>query len=371
MTQKKLWLLSPQDTLLFGDGRPSGFGDAMQTLPLPLPSTLAGFVRTKLGTSSAGKFEWSYERALAQQVYGPWLCELDALGSSPAEQLFPAPLDSVLFEADDPATARQWRLQPMQRPAPGRTDLSDDYQLVGFPHAEGRNPGKPVRSPSLWSWSRLRAWLESSSHAEVVTLSELGLDALPQELRTHVGINPEAQTAADGALFQTQQLRFQRRVDGVTRSFAILFGTPEQVDAERLSGHGMLGGERRIAHVSALADQWPQAPQWTPHDNRVRMILLTPAIFRQGWRPDDETLGQGAKLIAAKVGRPVPVSGWSFKDRGPKPTRYMAPAGSVYWIELAQGVDVQRWVEQRQFSAICDDPQDNLDGFGLIAIGRG
>lgn len=369
----KLWEIEAQDTLTFGDGKSAGFGEPMQTLPMPLPSTIAGFVRTRLGTNAQGKFEWTHAQARAQEVFGPWLASLDMWSESIKEHYFPAPLDAVFFSQEGQSDKlRRLQLAPCSPQAGEQTNLSDEYQLVGFKKPQTSNPGKPARGPLMWSWSELKRWLEAPDEDALINPSSLGISALPKERRIHVSIDPEQLTAADGALFQTEQLRFIRKLETTKapqwQRLSIIFGTRGEADPSRLVGASTIGGERRIAHVRSSQSDALTPPQ-LKGASLVRVVLLTPALFEQGWRPSAETLGPHAKLIAAKVGRPVPVSGWSFEHRGPKPTRYMAPAGSVYWIELTQ--DAQAWIDARQLTSISDDTQDQRDGFGLIAIGRG
>ena len=55
------------------------------------------------------------------------------------------------------------------------------------------------------------------------------------------------------------------------------------------------------------------------------MLLTTPAWFN-GWNPS------GIEPIAAAVGNGQAVSGWDLAAGGPKPNRFMVPAGSVYFL---------------------------------------
>lgn len=49
----------------------------------------------------------------------------------------------------------------------------------------------------------------------------------------------------------------------------------------------------------------------------------------------------------------------------------MAPAGSVYWVEFDDNQAAKAWASAHHFKTISDNEQDQRDGFGLIAIGRG
>ena len=102
---------------------------------------------------------------------------------------------------------------------------------------------------------------------------------------------------------------------------------------------------------------------------RLRVVLTTPAIFKDGAVP--ATI-RGARVVAACVGRPEVISGWDFsKSNGgaPKATRRMAPAGSVYWVELDAGQNRNAWIGDAWMKSVSDDAQDQRDGFGVAVVG--
>jgi len=75
-------------------------------------------------------------------------------------------------------------------------------------------------------------------------------------------------------------------------------------------------------------------------------------------------------LRAAAVGRPLTLSGWDLKERAPKPTRRLAPEGSVYHLSLGGTPEERRaWVQRTWWSAVSDNEQDRLDGLGLAVVG--
>jgi len=115
---------------------------------------------------------------------------------------------------------------------------------------------------------------------------------------------------------------------------------------------------------------------------KVRMVLATPAIFFDGWKPgwlngwpedkvpdfwpDDLKL----KLISACIDRWKPISGWSLEkgSRGPKEIRRLVPAGSVYFFEVLSG-KAEDLVKSLWLRSVCDKDQDRRDGFGLAVWG--
>ncbi len=90
-----------------------------------------------------------------------------------------------------------------------------------------------------------------------------------------------------------------------------------------------LGGEGRHASLSCLPEpfSWPDVK---PEAGKKPLLLLTtPCAFQAGWRP---TCLDGL-VTAAAVPPAQPFSGWDLARGGPKPTRFAAPAGAVYFLE--------------------------------------
>jgi CRISPR-associated protein Cmr3 len=99
--------------------------------------------------------------------------------------------------------------------------------------------------------------------------------------------------------------------------------------------------------------------------SRLRVVLLTPAIFHNGSAPDKIL---GARVVASAVGRPEVSSGWDYKRKRPKSSRRMASARSVYWVDLGD-VPKRDWIERAWMQNISDDEQERRDGFGLAVVG--
>jgi CRISPR-associated protein Cmr3 len=146
------------------------------------------------------------------------------------------------------------------------------------------------------------------------------------------------------------------------------------------------GGERRLVHWQSKAqgpDGWSCPPSLvealtkTPY---LRMVLATPAVFKGGWKPG--WLGDGLngtppvagappmRLVGACLDRWRPISGWDMRVRARKGIRRLVPAGGVYFFradaQLTADVARRLWLQP-----VCDEPQDQRDGFGLALWGVG
>lgn len=125
----------------------------------------------------------------------------------------------------------------------------------------------------------------------------------------------------------------------------------------------------------------------------VKWTLLSPCLFKRGWLPgwiaDDrvmlprETLvrevgekradfkkrqaanvGIEAKLIAARIGKPVVFSGWNLSEGGPKANQTAVPAGSSYVFECAS-VDEARVLARQLNYPLRHSDEHGEKGFGI------
>lgn len=419
-----LYVIEPRDPLIARDGRPAGFGGTFSTLRFPTPSTIAGAARTRMA-SVDGAFacpEEELDRLLAIPVHGPLLAEIADTEGAALTWLAPAPRDAVLFSAEEapgkgePRKAVLRRLLPIEMPPGCAVDKLENPHLLlaGFaPPILGKKPlGRP---PAFWRWDHYLAWLGAPQAAKAIDLQDgvtldpeaLGLCDLLRERRAHLAIQPGERVGVEGYLFQTEGLRFlQRRAHHEASRFdthrlALTLRTPGGEIAGRqvklVPEVAPLGGDRRLARWRAVSDDWPGLPepilQSIKASRRARLCLLTPAAFSGGGLPGwngEEIPGASrvkVRVRCACVPRAEVISGWDLRahnDKGKpgraKPTRRLAPAGSVYFVELEADDDeaVATWCKAVWLQPISDtwvkpdgtkDTQARRDGFGLAALG--
>lgn len=392
------WIIEPRDPLIVRDGRPFGPnpGARAQTLPFPFPTTTTGGVRTRHGQDSSGIFRANPNDVKRIAVRGPLLVEVtdDAMIS---DWLLPAPADVLVLKADitDPATAdncqenekciKRRRLIPLETPAGCSTNLPTGLALVGLTQ---HDPSKPEKeAPRYWHWSVYKEWL-TNPQDDVMPLAALGHRGPATDQRTHVGIKSQTLTNEDGALFQTRGLEFVGV--GEKLSEARRLGIAVETEAEMETGIAPLGGERRLMHWQTSPTPLPTMPEQLKKDiveaEACRIVLLTPAYFKnneqQGWHPTHlltPAHGVTPTLKAVSLPRYQVVSGWDFaymnpndnNRRGrPKPTRRLAPAGTVFFLKLeGEQSDILQWLDDVWLKSVSDGQQERLDGFGLAVVG--
>ncbi|MCS6787457.1 MAG: hypothetical protein NZ524_10545, partial [Thiobacillaceae bacterium] len=100
-----------------------------------------------------------------------------------------------------------------------------------------------------------------------------------------------------------------------------------------------------------------------------KLVLTTPGLFAQGWRPDLPP-ALAARLVCAAVPRFEVVSGWDLAAWAPKLAQRAVPAGAVYWFEdfagdadmLAEWVAGGLWGENA-------DPRRRAEGYNNALLG--
>jgi len=393
--------MTPLDPLVARDGRPFGArqGNRMRGLPWPLPSVVAGSFRTALVKSSAGL---DFSGRIPQR-----LMQIAVAGAFPVYGgglYLPAPNDAVAEPNENgKEIKRLHRVVP--QPITGGCDLSEDgLQPVMLSESQARKDFKPAQVPAWWPVGKYAEWLLGNE----VCFDSSFLHNPIQETRDHVSLEAERGAAAEAQIFATAGLnmthlpRFDvdgsrpvhKRLAEITLSSRITIPASETAltIAQQFAIWHPLGGERRMVHwqqVEAQPTGWncPATIRSTlATATKVRMVLATPAVFKDGWKPGWLTNGrEGAlsgvklKLVGASIGRWKAVSGWSLArindegqidpsgKPGPKPIRRMVPAGSVYFFECEQGAAgtlADLWLH-----SVSDDPQEQRDGFGLATWG--
>ncbi|MGE3965950.1 MAG: type III-B CRISPR module-associated Cmr3 family protein [Planctomycetota bacterium] len=347
------WIIDAIDPLFFGDGRSVGTGE-VNGRALPPPQVVAGLARTRQGLGSNGAWVGDPDNAKRIAVRGPFPALLSRDGSV-EEWLFPRPTDALLLEGGlrrlVPLDLTDWGLRSN---LPGA-----DLAPVGLALAD---PSKPKPMKALWRWSEMERWLSIPDAPGEIR----GVAAPPLETRVHVAIDPATGHALEGALFSTAGRRM------VTEEGSIGLGL--QTSATILAGAAPAGGERRMVHWRSASKSLPSAPEAVLNSaeaGAVRVLLATPAIFQQGWRPERLfDVPPGSALVAASVGRAEVVSGWDLATNKARPTRRCAPAGSVYFLRLGGDAAARRaWAKAAWLEPRADADTDRVDGYGSVLLG--
>jgi len=345
------------DALSFRDARPFNTTRYAES-GLPSPQTFAGAIRTfllrahnvdlKQFGNNVKKYG-SFDRALDHEddivsglkkmkVNGPWL-------RKNGETLVPVPSNLRVNKQQSSANESQplVRMDPLRRLPPGWNSKN-----------LGLHP--------LWSYGRdshgtargyiTQAGLRTFLKGDIPTSDELiTRDQLYQiDRRVGIAIDPKTNTASDGMIYTSGMLvlntdvEFCGEISGDDALIAPLLKRRETILK--------FGGEGRYVVISEHEeDFWPNDISHDKGDGYL-LLLTTPAYFN-GWKPLD------VSCIAASVSHPEGISGWDLARGGPKPNRFMVPAGTVYFLSKDTPIPPSL-VEYR----------DELEGWGHFLIGN-
>jgi len=404
-----MWLLiEPTDVWLFRDARPFTGGESFRATGVfpPLPPTVYGALRGAL-MAEKGISPAQYQVAVgnpsnpnpAEQelqelirwigtpdrpgelvLRGPFLAEREPEDSERWRIYLPAPLDLVIrgqdlgflklkeipqdAQTNWPSDAQGFRLPWLKEPggdAGGKWIRADGLKK----YLQGQNPPGPLRSLDHFCKSETRVGLQIS----------------------------DRRTAEEGMLYM---MHYARMEPG--RALVVYVDGDGQSPPFSNEGTLLLGGESRTALYRKLSDDNLVAGedknlfQVSPslQETRFKLVFLTPAPFRRGWIPDfitddlndwsgeirDDQAGPSVRfrLVAASIGKPVPIGGWDMVNRRPRPLRRAVPAGSVYYFEILNapsGTNPLKAIAERYHFRSVFEPQSEeaKKGLGVTVVG--
>lgn len=384
------YLITPKAPLVFRDAKPFGASEEMaiaETIPFPLPSTIAGAIRTAWAETQGSQYDYpnNAEKLVKKRVLGPLLTRTNT-ETSESEVLYPVPADSLCLN-DDNEGKKIFRMYPesIDNEDAG-TDLPNNLLPVFLDTESKAKPAKDA--PKYWTQEAMTSWLKDSTQAIDANSQVV---SLPIETRTHVGIDYKTKSNLKSHLFHTSGLDFSATQKPRQQS-----AKPEQLGWNKYQ-YGLLnwfqedmpdcyrtiGGEARLGHIQKQQDLWPNCPKELTKAfiqyNSFRLILATPAIFNNGYLPawlDDElkgTLGNmQVQLRAVSIARWQAGTSWDMADpkskkgKGMRAIKRLAPAGSVYWFDILNGGQGAELTEH-WLTSISDER--GKDGYGLILPG--
>ncbi|MBI4612630.1 MAG: type III-B CRISPR module-associated protein Cmr3 [Planctomycetes bacterium] len=376
-----IYEIVPEDVLLFRDARPFSAGDdhhAHSQFPPP-PSVLYGALRTAgialhtdLATFADLDRQGDWRKVYGTPQHPGSLSQRGPLLFCGEKVLFPAPAD--VLKAKDP---------PKDPPdSPRWTRMAPPREVVAV-----QGSVDPRLSP-LWSrasgiWEEAKEFFD---RGEIETyllgrVPERGAGAPPGltrlEPRSGIRLGRDSRTVEEGHLYTADFVRIADPDDPLAAAgFLTVIEGDEAAELPK-EGWLRLGGESRPARYQRrdeTSDPWPEGH--VEEGRRFTWYLLTPALFRNGWRPaairaegDSYVLEQGpvrARLAGAALGRAPRIGGWNLATNLPRPLRRAVAAGSVYFFELLEGTpdDVLSLFHGKNLS---DDRA--VEGFGLTLVG--
>jgi len=197
-------------------------------------------------------------------------------------------------------------------------------------------------------------------------MSFLPLDSyVKNEPKIGIGRSNETLSCEEGKLYRVDMKRLN------DLKLVVEFEGLEMPEAGCLQ----LGGEGKSARFQKIEGLKVKSPVFAKDDRCFKLILTTPAIFKQGWLPEwinqenfEAITGElKFKLLTAAIGKSVLVGGFDLKAKRPKPAYQAVPAGSVYYFELLKG-SMEKILELFYGKNISEIYPEQ--GFGMCYVGK-
>jgi len=420
----KNWIVEPRHGFFAKDARGwfAGTGNHGNSLPWLYPTTLRGAICSAIGR----EIEQQHGRIFASDE---WLALKGSLmlrqalavrmpigkSFSLEHRVWPAPADAVYLQGNH----KPVRL--LARPAEVSIwDSSDDprtraLHLLTLAEGAGNADAKPQRGPIWWTETEFVDWLCNTATAGPSANHSSSRQPLARN-DIHVKMNAERDTAEAGFLWGNEFRETLTKGTGIDPShtdvsnasvvFRWAFGVSISIGREDAAAvtpqTALLAGDRNLASMTPVEEiaQFPMkyqaALQANPSLKRLRLYAIAPTVFKNGWCPDGFAINQDdlvgtlpgiegtVRLVAAAVGRPVPISGWDLavsesssgnvpRDRpkhssgAPRNTQLACPAGSTWIVER---VDRQPFNQADVRSLwLSTWGQGAADGLGVLVAG--
>ncbi|RLG38061.1 MAG: type III-B CRISPR module-associated protein Cmr3 [Candidatus Alkanophagales archaeon] len=168
-----------------------------------------------------------------------------------------------------------------------------------------------------------------------------------EERRTGIELERGRKRAEDRKLYTAEFWRFEGGCGFTLWLEDAGIGIPE--------GLLRLGGEGRPAYLRELGRldfrSWgldtSEILERINEERRLKLYLVTPAIFEAGWKPDVRRIGKmlgGAELelVSALPGKPVYLGGYDVARNKEKPLRRGVNAGAVYFFKVRGRVEEEK-----------------------------
>ena len=340
--------IEPLDTLIFRDGKPFGNNEGdnwANSFTFPNPTTIYGVLRAiyfAQNPNDLEKVNKESDPTKNLKIKGIYLYKNDS-----KFLIFNSPKD--IIKTKDKQDVTQLRISKNFN-----SSNSLDYILTSQKEVE--------KFVGFLDDITFEDYLNNKTINTYFELNEFVIN----EPKIGIGLNNKTKNVEDGKLYRVGLNRYKNL------NIVVDF---EGID---ISGEGLLklGGEAKGAYYQKLDDI--ELPKIEKIDSNIfKVILLTPAIFRNGWYPDflDENFegefrGVKLKLIASVIGKAEYFGGWDIENNKPKPMYKTVPAGSVYYFSLQNIEDKNKVFNVFNYQSLVQIENYKKEGYGICIVGN-
>ncbi len=376
-------LFQPTDTLFFRDGRPMGGSSSGHGAAWPLPTVINAALHAALWRAGDALADVHFHRAGRSSNRPGDAGRTRKFGSLVTAGPYPVG-DSGIWYFSRPADAQGEVCTRVTLKPTSPIGSSTLPKPLRFSVGSTIPPAKSRPEP-WWSAAAWQEYLSGGAEKSVLATGSNFLndeDFSDTEHQIGIEIDPDTGTQDGTNIYSAHSLRLREGWQ-----LGVLAGAMDKIGNDCSNKRDLIasmfpsggeetsiivGGQQRICTARRGNPPVLPLPQGaTIPGTRVKWVLLAPAIFPGinehpgGWLPSwvdtqgDVQLLDGpgknyagrhkvaagkripAQLVAAIVGKPVPVTGYALPtsadsertDGGAKPTHLAVPAGSVYYFE--------------------------------------
>ena len=346
--------INPLDTLIFRDGKP--FGDVegdnwANSFSFPNPTTIYGAIRSIYFSQNPEEFKYANKENDPTKNL-----KINGIFFKYDENLvFKKPFDIYLIEKDKKKKKYKGKIFSLRENYNTNNPLK--YIFTALDEKIEDKEGFLVED----LLKNYKNYLLSKENFNFLLIEEV----LSIESKIGIGLNKSTKNVQDGKLYRVGLNRY--------KGLEIIVDF-EGVEIEE-KGLLKLGGEGKGAFYEKIDDL--ELPKIEKIDSNIfKIVLLTPAIFKNGWYPDfldenyeGEVGGIKLKLVAAAVGKPEYYGGWDIQNNEPKPMYKAVPTGSVYYFELENENDRDKIFKIFNYKSIVEEKLKK-EGYGICVIGK-
>lgn len=367
------------DVWLFRDGRPffAGEDHDVTTIFPPTPFTLQGAIRTKvLMDKGVDLIDFAKQKNPDNDVgYGDNFGKLQLVGpmlvrkkDEKWERLIPMPSDVVEVKKEMRVEKEKEVKKEIALLKPEKlsfkTNLPEKLRLLWI-NEQRIKEGKGWLPESEWQ-RYLQGETPKSCACGKNEKCSCNKILFTFEPRFGIGIARDKRNTQTGMLYRATFVRLHESV--------ALWAKVEGIDFKQ-QGFLRFGGEGRVASYESI-DPLPSFASYIPKlENRFKVVLISPAWFSGGWKPQDDwskIFGIEVSLVAIALPRAQKFGGFDLAKGEPKPIRNFVPPGSVYFFEGDEKIEIPenfRFTETPK-EVVKSGGDWGKIGFGVCLIGK-
>lgn len=306
----------PEDWLSFREVRRFGPSDITKSV-IPSPFPFYGAIRTALMKKYGVELEYHKEPKLPEELkkklgdtndpgiiklYGPFVYSEE---NGKKKHYFPAPKN--VYKKQD-----EYKTMVLSQHVAKIEDL--ELQLAWIPEitdvSEAEEPYIELQE------------LRKLQKGEPFQLCKP--ENYKQETKIGIGLQKEQKATREGLIYSMTTYRFKNG------GFFMLTDSEKTVEEVNKLDGVFLGSKQRWVKVKV--EPFPENIFEKINSENVAIMLLTPAIYKNGIVPENSSFGS-TKILGISAGRKIPISGWDYANGRPKELHHAVSPGTVYYLD--------------------------------------